>query len=70
MLMQGLQVDVIRGVHDVWSLCRQLAKRTEGQDLVEYAILTGLVSLVSVVSVGLLGVSVAVVFDMVAGQLQ
>ena len=65
--MLNLQPVPSVGLPDVRELCRQLAERTEGQDLVEYAVLTGLVSLVSVAAVG---ASVAIVFDMIGGQLQ
>ena len=70
MLMRRSSAESIRGFRHLWELCRRLAKGADGQDLVEYAMLTGLVSLVSVASVGALGASVAVVFDMIAGQLQ
>ena len=49
-----------------WDLIRSEA----GQDLVEYAVLTSLISLASVVTVGVLGTSIGVVFQTVANQLE
>ena len=49
----------------LWKLCTE----ADGQDLVEYAVLTSLISLVSVGVVGALGVSVATVFNTIGAQL-
>ena len=48
----------------------EFLRRSEGQDLVEYAVLTSLVSLVAVVTVGTLGTTIGVVFQTVADQLE
>ena len=50
-------------------LLKRLLLSSEGQDLVEYAVLTSLISLVSVGVVGTLGVSVAAVFNTIGTQL-
>jgi Flp pilus assembly pilin Flp len=49
--------------------CREFLRRTEGQDLLEYALLAALISLVSVTAVGALGTAVADVFQTIADQL-
>ena len=49
---------------------RKLFRSEAGQDLVEYAVLTSLISLASVVTVGVLGTSIGVVFQTVANQLE
>ena len=51
-------------------LCRELIRRSDGQDLVEYAVLTSFISLVAVVAVGALGTSIGVVFQTVANELE
>jgi pilus assembly protein Flp/PilA len=48
---------------------RALAKNEEGQDLIEYALLVGLISLVAVVAVTAAGLSVNTIFTTIAGQL-
>ena len=48
----------------------RLIRSPDGQDLVEYALLTALISLVSVVAVTALGVSISAVFQIVATQLE
>jgi pilus assembly protein Flp/PilA len=48
---------------------RALAKNEEGQDLIEYALLVGLISLVAVVAITAAGLSVNTIFATIAGQL-
>jgi len=48
---------------------RMLARDSEGQDLIEYALLVGLISLVAVVAIGLAGGSVNGIFNAIVGQL-
>jgi pilus assembly protein Flp/PilA len=46
-----------------WTLnVRNLIRRNEGQDLIEYALLVGLISLVAVVALGATGTSVNDIF--------
>jgi Flp pilus assembly pilin Flp len=45
------------------------ARNDEAQDLIEYALLVGLISLVAVVAIGLAGGSVNQIFNTIAGQL-
>lgn len=45
------------------------ARNDEAQDLIEYALLVGLISLVAVVAIGLAGTSVNQIFTTIAGQL-
>ena len=54
----------------IQNLCKQLLWDSGGQDLVEYAVLTSLISLVAVVAVGALGTSIGLVFQSVANQLE
>ncbi len=51
-------------------LFRELVWGTDGQELVEYAVLVALISLVSVVAVAALGASVTTAFQTVALQLE
>ena len=48
---------------------RALGKNEEAQDLIEYALLVGLISLVAVAAIGLAGTSVNQIFESVAGKL-
>jgi pilus assembly protein Flp/PilA len=48
---------------------RALARNEEGQDLIEYALLVGLISLVAVAAIGLAGTSVNTIFGTIAAQL-
>jgi len=48
---------------------RSLARREEGQDLIEYALLVGLISLVAVAAIGLAGGSVNSIFQTIQAQL-
>ena len=52
------------------ALCLALFRRSDGQDLVEYAVLVSLISLVAVVAVGSLGTAIGGVFQVVADQLE
>ncbi len=45
------------------------ARNEEGQDLIEYALLVGLISLVAVAAIGLAGGSVNTIFGNIAGKL-
>jgi pilus assembly protein Flp/PilA len=57
---------------DVMNLINRLhmfARNDEAQDLIEYALLVGLISLVAVVAIGLAGGSVNTIFSTIAGQL-
>ncbi len=51
-------------------LFRELVWGTDGQELVEYAVLVALISLVSVVAVAALGASGTTAFQTVALQLE
>jgi len=48
---------------------RLLARRDEGQDLLEYALLVALIALVCIVAVGSAGTSVKAIFTSIAAQL-
>jgi len=48
---------------------RALVRDSEGQDLIEYALLVGLISLVAVVAITAAGTSVLAIFNGIAGQL-
>jgi len=48
---------------------RAFAKNDEGQDLIEYALLVGLISLVAVAAIGLAGKSVNTIFQSIQAQL-
>jgi pilus assembly protein Flp/PilA len=48
---------------------RSFARNEEAQDLIEYALLVGLISLVAVVAIGLAGGSVNTIFSTVATRL-
>jgi pilus assembly protein Flp/PilA len=52
-------------VHRLYSFSRN----EEGQDLIEYALLVGLISLVAVVAIGLAGGSVNDIFTSIQGKL-
>jgi pilus assembly protein Flp/PilA len=48
---------------------RGLVRNDEGQDLIEYALLVGLISLVAVAAIGLAGGSVTAIFNGIAADL-
>jgi len=48
---------------------RSFVRDEEGQDLIEYALLVGLISLVAVVAIGLAGGSVNDIFNTIQGKL-
>jgi len=48
---------------------RAFARNEEAQDLIEYALLVGLISLVAVAAIGLAGGSVNTIFGTIAAQL-
>ena len=48
---------------------RSFARNEEAQDLIEYALLVGLISLVAVVAIGLSGGSVNTIFSTIQGKL-
>lgn len=48
---------------------RSLARRDEGQDLLEYALLVALIALVSVVAITAAGVNVNAIFERIAAAL-
>ena len=48
---------------------RSFSRNEEGQDLIEYALLVGLISLVAVAAIGLAGGSVNDIFTNIAGRL-
>ena len=48
---------------------RSFARNEEAQDLIEYALLVGLISLVAVVAIGLAGGSVNTIFTTIQGKL-
>ena len=68
--MGRTKVEPTRGSRGAKALCLELLRRSDGQDLVEYAVLTSLISLVAVVAVGTLGTGIAGVFQVVANQLE
>ena len=49
---------------------RSFARNEEAQDLIEYALLVGLISLVAVAAIGLAGGSVNTIFTTIQGKLQ
>jgi pilus assembly protein Flp/PilA len=49
--------------------CAALIRRTDGQDLVEYALLAGLISIASLAGVAVLGAAVNNTFQTIANQL-
>jgi pilus assembly protein Flp/PilA len=48
---------------------RRLVRNTEGQDLLEYALLVGLIALVAVVAITSAGSSVNTIFTNIAAQI-
>ena len=66
----GQTATLIRGKRGAKTLFFKLLRSTDGQDLVEYAVLTSLISLVAVVAVGTLGTAIGGVFQVVADQLE
>jgi len=48
---------------------RAFARNEDGQDLIEYALLVGLISLVAVAAIGLAGGSVNAIFQRIQTQL-
>ena len=48
---------------------RRFVRDEEGQDLIEYALLVGLISLVAVLAVTAAGTSVQTIFQTIANQL-
>ena len=60
----------MRGRRGAKAFCLELLHRSDGQDLVEYAVLTSLISLVAVVAVRTLGTAIGGVFQIVADQLE
>jgi len=51
-----------------WNV-RALLRRDEGQDLIEYALLVGLISLVAVAALTLTGTNVNAIFDAIQTKL-
>lgn len=54
---------------DLISRLRAFARNEEAQDLIEYALLVGLISLVAVAAIGLAGGSVNTIFSTIAASL-
>ena len=54
---------------DLITRLRAFARNEEAQDLIEYALLVGLISLVAVAAIGLAGGSVNTIFSTIAAQL-
>jgi pilus assembly protein Flp/PilA len=50
-------------------LLKSFARKDEGQDLLEYALLVALIALVAIAAVGLAGTSVQTIFTNIANQL-
>ena len=48
---------------------KNLLEREEGQDLIEYALLVGLIVIITIVAVTLAGNSVSTIFSNIAAQL-
>lgn len=53
----------------VMNRLRRFVRGEEGQDLIEYALLVGLISLVAVLAITAAGTSVNDIFTAIAGQL-
>jgi pilus assembly protein Flp/PilA len=56
-------------VNWTWNVLRALSRRDEGQDLIEYALLVGLISLVAVAALTLTGTNVNAIFDAIQTKL-
>ena len=56
-------------MHLIINRLRALSPKEEGQDLIEYALLVGLISLVAVVAIGTAGGSVNGIFGAITTQL-
>lgn len=54
---------------DLISRLRAFSRNEEAQDLIEYALLVGLISLVAVAAIGLAGGSVNTIFSTIAASL-
>jgi Flp pilus assembly pilin Flp len=54
---------------DLINRLRTFSRNDEGQDLIEYALLVGLISLVAVVAIGMAGTAVNGIFNQIAGAL-
>jgi pilus assembly protein Flp/PilA len=54
---------------DLINRLRAIVRNEEGQDLIEYALLVGLISLVAVISIGLAGSAVNNIFQSITNQL-
>ena len=52
----------------IWNV-RAFARREDGQDLIEYALLVGLISLVAVAALTLTGTNVNAIFDSIQQKL-
>ena len=52
-----------------WNVLRAFSRRDEGQDLIEYALLVGLISLVAVAALTLTGTNVNAIFDAIQAKL-
>jgi pilus assembly protein Flp/PilA len=57
------------GIMDLITRLSAFARNEEGQDLIEYALLVGLISLVAVAAIGLAGGSVNAIFQRIQTQL-
>jgi pilus assembly protein Flp/PilA len=55
-------------VNWIWNI-RAFSRRDEGQDLIEYALLVGLISLVAVAALTLTGTNVNAIFDAIQTKL-
>jgi len=56
-------------VNWTWNVLRAFSRRDEGQDLIEYALLVGLISLVAVAALTLTGTNVNAIFDAIQAKL-
>jgi len=54
---------------DLMKRLHRFASDDQGQDLIEYALLVGLISLVAVVAIALAGTNVNTIFTNIAGKL-
>ena len=52
----------------IWNI-KNFSRRDEGQDLIEYALLVGLISLVAVAALTLTGTNVNAIFDAIQTKL-
>jgi pilus assembly protein Flp/PilA len=67
--MRVVDNDARRNVMDFITRLRAFARNEEGQDLIEYALLVGLITLVAVAAITTSGTSVNAIFSSISGKL-